>query len=56
MIYCIVVERGGIGEEDVVLHKKFDTEPTREEIIEIIKHEDIGYDENFCRYNFYRID
>ena len=43
MIYCIEVDRGGIGEENMVLHYKFDKEPTKEKIVELVKDEDCGY-------------
>jgi hypothetical protein len=56
MIYCIEIERGGIGEEDVVLHRKFDKKPTREEILEIIKEEDIGYEDGYCDFDYYQVD
>lgn len=56
MIYCIEVERGGIGEEDIVLHEKFDTEPTKEDVLKFIEKEDIGFSEDYCRYKFYRVD
>jgi hypothetical protein len=56
MLYCIEVERGGIGEENVTLHHRFDKEPTREEIIELIEDEDIGYDDDYCDFDFYQVD
>lgn len=56
MIYCIEIERGGIGEEDVVLHRKFDKEPTREEILKIIEEEDMGYDDEYCDFEYYQVD
>lgn len=55
MIYCIEIDRGGIGEEDVVLHNVFDTTPTREEILEVIANEDIGYDDDYCKFDYYLI-
>jgi hypothetical protein len=56
MLYCIEVKRRGIGEEDCVLHHKFEKKPTREEIIQIIEDEDIGYDDDYCDFNFYQVD
>lgn len=56
MVYCIEIERGGIGEEDVVLHHKFDKKPTREEILEIIKEADMGYEEGYCDFDYYQVD
>lgn len=55
IIYCIEVDRGGIGEENVVLHRSFDHEPTREEILEIIEMEDMGYEEDYCDFTFYQV-
>ena len=56
MIYCIEVDRGGIGEENMVLHYKFDKEPTKEKIVELVKDEDCGYVDGYCDVKFYRID
>ena len=42
--YCIEVSRGGIGEEDCVLHHKFSNPPTKEDIEAYLISEDIGYD------------
>jgi hypothetical protein len=56
MLYCIEVNRAGIGEENCVLHHKFDKEPTREEVLKIIEDEDIGYDDDYCDFDFYLID
>lgn len=56
MLYCIEVLRGGIGEENCILHRKFDKEPTRKEILQIIEDEDIGYDDDYCDVDFYQVD
>jgi len=55
MIYCINVERGGIGEEDCILHEHFDITPTYEEIEKIIEDEDIGYNKDYCRFSYYMV-
>ena len=55
MIYCIEVERGGIGEEDMVMHHNFEKEPTREEIIQLIKDEDCGWQDGYCDVDFYKV-
>lgn len=56
MIYCIEIERGGIGEEDIVLHKTFDKEPSYEDVQNWIMEQDMGYDKNYCSFDFYRVD
>ena len=53
--YCIEVSRGGIGEEDCVLHHKFANPPTKEDIEAYLISEDIGYDSKYCSYDFYQI-
>ena len=53
--YCIEVRRGGIGEEDCVLHPKFSSPPTKEDIEAYLISEDIGYDPKYCSYDFYQI-
>lgn len=53
--YCIEVSRGGIGEEDCVLHHKFSSLPTKEDIEAYLISEDIGYDPKYCSYDFYQI-
>lgn len=55
MLYCIEIDRGGIGEEDMVLHHNFETEPTREDVLKVIEDEDCGYDDNYCRFHYYRV-
>jgi hypothetical protein len=56
MLYCIEVDRSGIGEENYVFHHNFEKEPTKEEMIQIIKDEDIGFDNSYCKFEFYRVD
>lgn len=53
--YCIEVRRGGIGEEDCVLHHKFSSPPTKEDIEAYLISEDIGYDPKYCSYDCYQI-
>jgi len=55
MWYCIEVDRGGIGEENMVLHQEFDKEPTRAEIIVFLENEDCGYDDDYCKLYFYQV-
>lgn len=56
MTYCIEVGRAGIGEESVVLHHGFEQKPTREEVLNVILDEDMGYDDDYCEFDYYRID
>ena len=52
---CVEVDRSGIVEENMVLHYEFNVEPTREEILALLESEDIGYDDEYCSFNFYKI-
>jgi hypothetical protein len=54
MLYCIEVERE--LEEMCVLHHHFDHEPTRDEVLEVIDNEDLNYDDDYGRFNYYRVD
>lgn len=54
-IYCIELERGGIGEEDLTLHHGFEKEPTKQEVLDYIMSQDIGFDEKYCEFNFYHV-
>ena len=54
MLYCVEVERE--MEEKCVLHYHLDHEPTREEILEKILNEDLGYDDDYGRFEFYQVD
>lgn len=51
MIYCVEVERE--FEEKCVLHYTLDHAPTREEILNRIYEEDLGYDDDYGRFDFY---
>lgn len=55
MLYCVVVYRGGIGEEDVVDHVEFDHEPSLVEIIEFIEEMDCGYDPDYCKFDYFLV-
>lgn len=52
-LYCIEVDRGGMGEEALVLHHTFKNKPTKEEVIEYIQSEEIDYDDDYCKVEFY---
>mgnify|MGYP006935498235 FL=1 len=54
MLYCIEITRE--IEEFMVQHKKFDHEPTREEILAYVDTLDCGYDDNYGKINYYRVD
>lgn len=53
---CVEVDRRGIGEENMVLHYEFNVEPTREEILALLEAEDMGYDDVYCRFDYYRVN
>jgi len=53
IMYCIEVQRS--GEEDCVLHHEFDKEPTREEVLAFIEDEDMGYDDDYGRFEYYPV-
>lgn len=55
MIYCVEVDRRGIAEEDVVLHYDFENIPTRDEIVKLLLDEDMGYDDRYCKFDYYRV-
>lgn len=53
---CVEVDRRGIGEGNMVLHYEFNVEPTREEILALLESEDVGYDDRYCKFDYYRIN
>lgn len=53
MLYCIEVKRE--LEEMYVLHHSFEKEPTREEVLQIIMDEDIGYKDDYGKFKFYKV-
>lgn len=55
MTICMEVDRGGIGEKNIVLHNDWDEMPTREEVEAYLEGEDIGYDYKYCGLKFYRV-
>ena len=55
MIYCIEVNRGGIGEENMTMHHKFETEPTRDEVLKFIDDQDVGYNDDYCKFEYYPV-
>jgi hypothetical protein len=55
MTYCVEVDRSGICEENCILHYDFTTEPTREDILKLIHEEDMGYDDKYCEFSYYKV-
>ena len=55
MMYCVEVDRSGIQEENVVIHYEFEKVPTREDIVKLLFEEDMGYDDYYCKIDYYRI-
>jgi hypothetical protein len=53
MLYCIEVERE--MEEKCVLHTNFDHVPTREEILKFVIAQDMGYNDDYGRIEFYEV-
>ena len=52
--YCIEVRRG-IGEEDMVIHEVFSDNLTRSDVLHYLVREDIGYDDDYCKFNYYKV-
>jgi len=52
-LYCIEVttELDGV----FIMHKRFDSEPTRLQVLEVIMAEDTGYDDDYGRFVFYKV-
>ena len=55
MLYCIEVDRSGLPEEDMVLHHKFDKEPTQKEVKKVIEDEGCGYKDDYCSFRYYQV-
>lgn len=55
MLYCIEVNRGGIGEENMTMHHNFEKEPTRNDVLKFIDDEDVGYDDMYCKFIYYKV-
>lgn len=54
MTYCIVVKRE--IEDDYVYHQDFDHVPTRDEILTSVLKEDLNYDDNYGKIEYWRVD
>lgn len=55
MTYCIEVDRSALPEENLTLHYDFETEPSRDDIVEFLLNEDIGFSEEWCGFNYYPV-
>lgn len=53
MLYCIIVKRE--LEDDYVFHYYFTHEPTKEDILDKIQKENIGYDDRYGKFEYYPI-
>ena len=51
--YCVEIERE--MEEKMIHHFEFDGELTRQDVLNIVKNLDCGYDDNYGRIEFYEI-
>lgn len=51
--YCIEVTRD--SEEPFVFHAKFDHQPTRQEILDEIEDQELNYDDNYGKIDFYKV-
>jgi len=52
-LYCIEVERE--MEEMCVLHRRFTAKPSREQILQIIMDEDMGYEDDYGSFDYYEV-
>lgn len=52
-LYCIEVTRD--SEEPFVFHAKFDHEPTRQEILKEIDDQELNYDDNYGKFEYYKV-
>ena len=51
--YCIEIHRE--LEDVMIIHREFDHEPTRDEILEEIDKTDCGYDDNYGKVNYWKV-
>lgn len=52
-LYCVTVRRE--MEEPCTLHYRFDYNPTREEILELVLQEDLGYDDDYGKLEYWEV-
>ena len=53
MLYCIEVTRE--LEEMAVLHKNFESEPSRQDILDYINDCDLNYNDDYGKLEYYRV-
>lgn len=53
--FCLEIDRGGICEENLVWHKEFPADITKEEVVNFLKEEDIGWEDGYCEVKFYKV-
>lgn len=53
MLYCIIVNRE--MEDTCVLHHSFASAPSREEVLNVIMDEDIGYDDDCGKFEYFEV-
>lgn len=54
MTYCIEITRE--LEEMMVVHTNFYREPTREEVLKFVETLDCGYNDNYGKLEYYKIN
>ena len=52
-LYCVVVHRE--MEEQIILHYRFDYNPTREEILGLVLQEGLGYDDKYGKLEYWEV-
>ena len=52
-LYCIIVHRE--VEEPYILHYRFDYKPTRKEILELVLQEELGYDDDYGKLEYWEV-
>lgn len=56
ILYGIEVDRSGLPEENITIHHYFKEEPTWEEVLSVVEDHDIGYDDKYCDFDYYKVD
>lgn len=52
-LYCIEVHRE--VDEPYVFHHRFDHKPTRDEILKIVLDEELGYDDDYGKLEYWEV-
>jgi len=52
-LYCIKVHRE--LEEVYVFHCEWDTEPTKQQVLDSIEDEDLSYDDDYGNFEFFQV-